>query len=285
MLESQLLHTLRLLEPEEIETLHLFVASPIFQERYHADDTLRFFEEVKRFYPEFQDNSLQRETIANSLFAGRKNPEFDVTRAMADLMRITRHFINFRYSAVQSGGARKNQNGTDGQPQAEQILNRARQQLALMRFYNERLHNRPARPAAATKKKKSAPGKKARQVNNFFENLYIGLVKDLEEIQDFSGFEEQEFNEYLYFRYLVQQEKFLFDGLTNPGNGDQNLIVTMGELDSFYLYKKLHFLSSLINLEQHVDISEAHPEDYKRIIENKKLMLLICRLIGKTELT
>ncbi|MEO6039145.1 MAG: hypothetical protein ABIQ93_12095, partial [Saprospiraceae bacterium] len=269
----------RLLEPEELETLHLFVASPIFQERYHADDTLRFFEEVKRFYPDFQDASLQKEKMADLLFAGRKNPGFDVTRAMADLMRITRHFINFRYSAVQSSRPRKNKSGLEDQPDAEQILNRSRQQLALMRFYNERLHDRPT----LFKKRKQVPGKKVRHADNFFENLYTGLGEELDQIQDFSAFEQQEFNEFLYFRYLVQHEKSEFDGRIDPFNNDLNLVAAIEELDAFYLFNKLHLLSRFINLEQHINLSEAQPKAYQRIVENKKLMLHICRLIVKTE--
>ena len=283
MLDSQLLHTLRLLEQEEIETLHLFVASPIFQDRYHAEDTRRLFEDVKRFYPFFQDEQLRRETTAKRLFDGRKSPTFDVTRAMTDLMRITRHFINFRYSAVRSSRSQQTQDGSTGQSSAERLLNNSRQQLALMRFYNERLHDRPAAPDNPPKKIKAAPGKKPRHVKNFFENLYSSLQKELKEAQNFSTFEEYEFNEYLYFCYLVQQEKSLFDGRINPGDGDQNLTAAMEELDAFYLFNKLHLLSNLINLEQHRDLSKEEPEVYEKIVKNKNFMLHVCRLIGKTE--
>lgn len=283
MLDSQLLHTLRLLEQEEIETLHLFVASPIFQDRYHAEDTRRLFEDVKRFYPFFQDEQLRRETTAKRLFDGRKSPTFDVTRAMTDLMRITRHFINFRYSAVRSSRSQQTQDGSTGQSSAERLLNNSRQQLALMRFYNERLHDRPAAPDNPPKKIKAAPGQKPRHVKNFFENLYSSLQKELKEAQNFSTFEEYEFNEYLYFCYLVQQEKSLFDGRINPGDGDQNLTAAMEELDAFYLFNKLHLLSNLINLEQHRDLSKEEPEVYEKIVKNKNFMLHVCRLIGKTE--
>ena len=283
MLDSQVLHTLRLLESEEIETLHLFVASPIFQDRYHAEDTRRLFEDLKRFYPAFQGDQLHKENVAKRLFDGRTDPEFDVTRAMGDLMRITRHFINFRYSAVRSDRAQQHKNGTTDPSSAEQLLNDSRQQLALMRFYNERLHNRPTVSEDTPKKEKATPGKRPRRANKFFENIYKLLQKDLEEIKDFSTFEEHEFNEYLYFRYLVQQEKSLFDGRINPGNGDQNLMAAMEELDAFYLFGKLHLLSKLINLEKHKDFSEEEPEVYEKIIRKKNFMLLVCRLIRKAD--
>jgi len=284
MLDSPLLQTLRLLGQEEIDNLHYFVGFPFLQDKFHARDTLRFFEEIKKFQPDFQDDSLRREVIAQTLFQGRTNPARDVDRAMADLFRITRHFINFRYSAVKSSGPRKKKSDVDNPLDIEKLLNDTRQDLAMMRFYNERLHNRPTPPVSSSRSKPVA-GKKIRDPNKYFENLYAGLVNDLEQVKDFSAFEEQEFNEYLFFRYQVQQEKFLFDGLKNPGNNDQNLIATMDELDTFYLFNKLHFLSSFINLEQYLDLSEAYPDDYQRILENKKFMLLICKLINKTDLT
>ncbi len=284
MLESQLLHTLRLLEPEELETLHLFVASPIFQGQ-HWEDTLRFFEDLKRFYPAFRHANLSRESVAERLFKQRTDPDFDVTRAMSDLLRITRHFINFRYSAVHSGRPRPGKDGTGELLNVVQLLNRVRKQLALLRFYNERLHNRPTLTLVAAQKGTQGAGRKGRHVNNFFGNLYKSLRKDLDQVTDFRHFEEHEFHEYLYFRYLVEHEKMLFDGLNNPGDSDQNLLATMEELDTFYLFNKLHFLSSLINQEQNIAFAQDHPDAYARMVKNKRLMLYLCQVISKTEIT
>lgn len=283
MLESQLLHTLRLLEPEELETLHLFVASPIFQEQ-HWEDTLRFFEDLKRYYPAFRHANLSKGSVAGRLFKQRTDPDFDVTRAMSDLLRITRHFINFRYSAVHSGRPRPGKDGAGDQMDVVQLLNRVRKQLALLRFYNERLHNRPTPTTDAAKKAIPAAGKKGRHVDNFFGNLYKSLRKELDQVKDFRHFEEHEFHEFRYFRYLVEHEKMLFDGLTNPGDSDQNLLATMEELDTFYLFNKLHFLSSLINLEQNIAFAQDHPDAYDRMLKNKKLMLYLCQLISKTKI-
>lgn len=281
MLESQLLHTLRLLEPEEIETLHLFIASPIFHGGHRANDMLAVFEEMKGFYPDFSDTSLTKEKVGEKLFKKRTNPGFDVTRTMADLMSITRHFINFRYSAVRSSRPRQNENGVNDQSIANKVLNDARQQLALMRFYNERLHNRPTVSDESSQKAKTTPGKKPRHVNKFFENLYNKLKNDLEKIEDFSSFEEYEFSEYLYFRYLLEHEKSLFDGLINPTDIDQNFTAVIEELDNFYLFNKLHLLSKLVNLEKHKDFSKDEPDLHEKIVRNKKFMLHVCRLIHK----
>ncbi|MEO6760354.1 MAG: hypothetical protein ABIO24_12930, partial [Saprospiraceae bacterium] len=172
------------------------------------------------------------------------------------------------------------QEGTDEQS-PEQILLRIRKQLTLMRFYNERLHERPTNQDDPPLKGDSAPGKKGRNPFRFFENLYNRIMIDLGKIKDFSNFKEQEFTDYLYFRYLVQLEKSLFDGFINPADSDQNLMLAMEELDTFYLFSKLHLLGKFINLEKQFRLEEIDPEAYKRASANKDIMILVCKAISE----
>ena len=103
-------------------------------------------------------------------------------------------------------------------------------------------------------------------------------------IREFGAFKEQEFNDYLYFQYLVQKEKSLFDSFINPANINQNLIVAMEELDAFYLLNKLHLLGKFINLEKQFNLSAEHPKSYEQMVRNKDFMILVCQLISKNEL-
>ncbi len=50
-MDSQLLHTFRFLNQDELETLDLFVASSIFQPKQQGDQTVKLFVEIKKYYP------------------------------------------------------------------------------------------------------------------------------------------------------------------------------------------------------------------------------------------
>lgn len=278
MHDSQLIRTLQLLDPEEIETLHLFVASPIFHDRHHFEDTRRLFEYLKLHYPDFADTSLEKKTVGNALFSGRKDPEFDVTRAMAQLMHILRQFINFRYSAVR-GGHTARRGGKDELAQNPMmLLNFARQQLAMMRFYNERLHQRsqpsePSAPAAA------ASGKRKRRPENFFQNLYSELRGVMTQPQNFGQFEEYEFADFHYYRFLLEQEKALFDGAEENFEGDDNLLAASEALDRFYLINKLDLTSRLIHRHQIGRPFEEGTIEARHYEENLAVVLNIVRII------
>lgn len=252
MHDSQLIRTLQLLEPEEIETLHLFVASPIFHDRHHFDDTRRLFEHVKLHYPDFSAPGLEKKKVGNALFSGRKDPEFDVTRAMAQLMHILRQFINFRYSAVRGGHTARRGGKEELAQNPMMMLNFARQQLAMMRFYNERLHQRsqPAPPPPAPTAVAADSGKRKRRPENFFQNLYTELRGVMTQPQNFGQFEEYEFADFHYYRFLLEQEKALFDGAEENFEGDDNLLAASEALDRFYLINKLDLTSRLIHRHQ-----------------------------------
>jgi len=277
MHDSQLIRTLQLLEQEEIETLHLFVASPIFHDRHHFEDTRRLFEHLKLHYPDFADPGLEKKKVGEVLFSGRKDPEFDVTRAMAQLMHILRQFINFRYSAVR-GGHTARRGGKDELAQNPMmLLNFARQQLAMMRFYNERLHQKspPAPPSAAP----ASSGKRKRRPENFFQNLYTELRGVMTQPQDFGQFEEYEFADFHYYRFLLEQEKAIFDGGEENFEGDDNLLAASEALDRFYLLNKLDLTSRLIHRHQIGRPFEEGTIEAQHYEENLAVVLNIVRII------
>ena len=292
MQESPLIRTLQLLTPEEFETLALFVESPIFNEVNRFNDTVRLFEYLKAFYPQFQDSRLEKKKVGEALFATRSKPENEVERSMAQLMHIVKQFINFRYSAVKEGrvvrSGRKNNVTQD--PVA--LLNFARQQLALMRFYSERLVQNPSETLLQQKNADAASpalpdknGKKRRvqKAENFFQNLYQELEEVFNSQQRFSHYQEYEFSDYFYYRYLSEQEKAIYESLHewSAKGGILNLLVASENLDRFYMLSKLDQICKLLHLQQMATPFPETSDEYRRMKTNQKLTLKMTKLLTK----
>ena len=105
MLESPLIRTLQLLEPEEFDALHSFVVSPVFNDSARSNDAIRLYEQIRGHYPAFDHESLQKEIIGQELFPERNNPAGEVEKAMSELMHVLKQFINYSCFTVQGGKA------------------------------------------------------------------------------------------------------------------------------------------------------------------------------------
>jgi hypothetical protein len=201
MYASPLLRTLQLLTQEELEALHLFAASPIFNDT-RPDDTLALFEFLKKFYPQFDSPELHRDVAGKRFFPNASNPVGALQRTMAQLMSIVRNFVTFRYAVLRDAE----------EPNGSALLHEVQQKLSLMRFYSERLQqaNVPAAPSIQIEEK----GRKSRKAENFFENLNNQARKELDNCVDFSDFDEHEFADYHQFRFKVEQEKAFLKNTT-----------------------------------------------------------------------
>ena len=278
MLESPLIRTLQLLDQEEFETLHLFVGSPIFNEVARFKDTVRLFEYLREHYPEFSSAQLTKENAGKSLFPERSNPAGEVEKAMSELMHILKQFINFRYSAVKGGKTVRRSSKKEFAQKPVLLLNYTRQQLALLRFYSERVHqNDMVSPARALPGK----GQKVKRAENFFQNLYAELRELLAEQERFDHFEEYEFNDYHYYRFLLEQEKALYEHMRNKIDGDLNLLAALEELDRFYLFTKLDLTSRLVHYQRMAQPYSEDSDEYKRLSSNRAITLLIVELMRK----
>ena len=288
MQDSTLIRTLQLLDQEEFDTLELFVASPIFNEVNRFNDTVRLFEYLKDYYPRFQHPALDKNTAGAALYPKRSNPAGEVEKSMAQLMHIVRQFINFRYTAVKGGrvarGGRKNAFLHD--PVA--LLNFARQQLALMRFYSERLHQKSAEaePDAAAKSKNTGEnGKKKRikRAEHFFQNLYHELEEVFDSQLEFNHFAEYEYSDFFYFRYLSEQEKALYESLHewSAQGGFLSLLETTEKLDRFYLLSKLDQICKLLHLQQLAKPFGEDTDEYRRLLTNQNLTVKMAKLLAR----
>lgn len=290
MQDSTLIRTLQLLQQEEFDTLELFVASPIFNDVNRFNDTVRLFEYLKPYYPRFEHPALDKKAAGAALYPKRSNPAGEVEKSMAQLMHIVRQFINFRYTAVKGGrvarGGRKNAFLHD--PVA--LLNFARQQLALMRFYSERLHQKAGEnePEPVSKKEPGKTDHKKRRVKraeNFFQNLYHELEEVFDSQLEFSHFAEYEYSDFFYFRYLSEQEKALYESLHewSAQGGFLSLLETTEKLDRFFLLSKLDQICKLLHLQQLAKPFGEDTDEYRRLLTNQNLTVKMAKLLARNQ--
>jgi hypothetical protein len=252
MQHSPLVRTLQLLTPTEMDTLHLFVQSPIFN-TVRPEETRLLFEYLRARYPGFQHPDLDRELAGKHFFPKAKDPVAALFRTMTQLSNILRKFIGFQHWATEG-------NGNAGQDIAA-LLHDTRQRLALMRFYSERLQGQPQdAPEPANGKKR-----RGRKTENFVGNLYQQTLKDLDAQQRFHDFEDHAFTDFHHYRFLLELEKYHYDSQVENPYGDQNLLSSMEQLDASYLLQKMDLMCKLIHHQQLTNIYTPGMEAYERL--------------------
>ena len=266
MYASPLLRSLQLLSQEELDALHLFVASPIFNDT-RPDETLALFEFLKKFYPAFDSPELHRDLAGKRFFPKAANPVGALQRTMAQLMSIVRHFVTFRYAVFRDANA----------PDGSALLHEVQQKLSLMRFYSERLHqtNLPAPPTSTAEEE----GRKSRKAENFFENLNNQARKELDNYVDFSDFDEHEFADYHQFRFMVEQEKAFYEEHNSERDGDKNLLAATEQLDTYYLMIKLDQMCRLVHYQRMWRLYEEGSPELTRFLVNRDTTVQIARTL------
>jgi len=266
MYASPLLRTLQLLSQEELDALHLFVASPIFNDT-RPDETLALFEFLKKFYPNFNSPELHRDVAGKLFFPKAANPVGALQRTMAQLMVIVRNFVTFRYEVVRDAE----------EPNGTAILHEVQQKLSLMRFYSERLQKSDLPPVPSFQAEET--GRKSRKAENFFENLNNQARKELDSCVDFSDFDEREFADYHQFRFMVEQERALFEEHNSEREGDKNLLAATEQLDTFYLMNKLDHMCRLVHYQRMWRLFEEGSPELSRFQVNRDTTVEIARVL------
>jgi hypothetical protein len=266
MYASPLLRTLQLLSQEELDALHLFVASPIFNDT-RPDETLALFEFLKKFYPNFNSPELHRDVAGKMFFPKAANPVGALQRTMAQLMVIVRNFVTFRYAVVRDAE----------EPNGTAILHEVQQKLSLMRFYSERLQKSELPPVPSFQAEEA--GRKSRKAENFFENLNNQARKELDNCVDFSDFDEREFADYHQFRFMVEQERALFEEHNSERDGDKNLLAATEQLDTFYLMSKLDQMCRLVHYQRMWRLFEEGSPELSRFQVNRDTTVEIARVL------
>lgn len=278
MHNSPLVRTLQLLRQEEMETLHLFVQSPIFN-IVRPEETLDLFEYLKNYYPQFKDPALHRDLASRHFFPQSKDSVTALHRTMTQLMAIVRKFITFQHwTAIEENAAR--QKATSA-PVAGSMHD-TRQRLALMRFYSERLHQQKTPPAAPQQPLEGAEpesNRRERKAENFFLNLYQQAKKEIDSHRIFKHFEEYEFTDFHYFKFLLEQEKSFHEGLQENHSSDQNFLPTIEQLDEFYLLNKLDLMCKLMHHQRLAEIYYKDSDEYQRLQTNRDITRQLAHLL------
>ncbi len=271
MRNSPLIRTLQLLNKDELDALYYFVSSPIFNERNRFQDTLALFEYLRPHFPDFDDAALSRDKAGAALFPERKSKEDEINKAMAQLMNVLRQFIIFRHFAVRDGKiARKSaQKAFSEDPVL--LLNFARQQVALMHFYRNRIGKkaRPTPPPPAADNEK-----RTRKTDHFFEFLHEDLLENMHAQTDFQRFENPEFDEYHLFLYLGEYEKFHYDSLVEQRGQDHNILSAMQALDRHYLHSKIDLMIRMAHFMTMTTVFPPDSEEYRQWEANAAIMRL-----------
>lgn len=269
MFASPLLRTLQLLSKEEIDALHLFAASPIFNVT-RPEETLALFEFLKPFHPDFNSPELHREVAGKHFFPNASNPVGALQRSMAQLLAIVRHFVTFRYAVLRDANA----------PDGSALLHEVQQKLSLMRFYSERIHQR-VQPIPAARVEEE--GRKSRKAENFFENLNNQARKELDSRTDFSDFDEHGFADYHLFRFMVEQERAFYEEQNSERDGDKNLLAATEQLDTFYLMSKLDQMCRLVHYQRMWRLYEEGSPEHTRFMANLETTVRIVKALREND--
>jgi hypothetical protein len=267
MYVSPLLRTLQLLTQEELDALHLFAASPIFNDT-RPDETLALFEFLKKFYPNFDSPELHRDLAGKRFFPKAANPVGALQRTMTQLMAIVRHFVTFRYAVLRDAE----------EPNGSALLHEVQQKLSLMRFYSERIHQQNL-PAPIASAQTVEQGRKSRKAENFFENLNNQARKELDNCVDFGDFDEHEFADYHQFRFMVEQEKAFYEERNSERGGDKNLLAATEQLDTFYLMSKLDQMCRLVHYQRMWRLFEPGSAEHDHFLANRDTTVQIMRAL------
>ncbi|MEI7587710.1 hypothetical protein, partial [Runella sp.] len=251
-----------MLTQEEIEDLHLFVASPIFNEVHRHRDKLRLFELIKKYYPSFSDQELSKLNVGKLLFPERSNPISELERTMSLLLPIVRQFIAVNYFDVRS--VRINPPSSEEIKESPaKLINYMRQTLALIRFYGERLDASREQSIIVTQENLGS------QRHNFFTNLYTNFSDVFTHRLDFNDFDEYAFSDLHYFMFSAESERANFESTQqNQRLGDFNLLNTIEQLDKFYLLTKLHLMNKLEMCRRNANLFENQPSMRLRMEAN-----------------
>lgn len=278
MHNSPLVRTLQLLRQDELETLYLYVQSPIFN-TVRPEETRELFEYVKNYYPEFNAPALHRDAAGQHFFPHTKNSVAALHRTMTQLMAIVRKFITFQqWTAIEESAGRQKTAASD----VSAMLQDTRQRLALMRFYSERLHQQHAPPPVTFQQSdmpEAESNRRERKAENFFLNLYQQAKKEMDRHEVFRHFEEYEFTEFNYFRFLLQQEKSFYESLQENHASDQNFLQTMEQLDEFYLLNKLDLMCKLLHHQRMAEMYEPQSDEYHRLQTNRDFTAQLAQLL------
>lgn len=302
MWKSPLIVTLRLLSNQELETLDKFVRSEIFhRDLGRLTLTVRLFEMIRERLIRREYTFDEREIREALLGYSRKNPQGEMNKLKAQLFDIVKQYITFSNFISVTPVRKKNKTkkretnfhkkgiDSDSKMQApkglsaiksdpNQFLSYSRQELALMRFFNQRLNltaHESLRESEKSRSKKStskATASKIKKAENFISTGYNRLSAyfqvDNQEPVSYISYNESQFQELLYHQFLLEHEMLGYQNLFNDKIGVINLPAAAAKLDQFYILTRLE-----IALRWHMQkmVSNPHETDHEVILQYENI--------------
>ena len=100
MRNSILLETLGALAKEDLPELHKFICSPFFNRDRNSDHLIALFEYIQSYYPDFQNEDLEKEKVYHYLFPNQEIVKNKVEKLMSGLLSLVKEFIIYQFSGI-----------------------------------------------------------------------------------------------------------------------------------------------------------------------------------------
>lgn len=94
MINSKLVSILKTLSPTEMKELKDYINSPFFNKNRKV---VALFDHIRKFYPDFSNNSLTDQSISAVIFPGMKHDYFKIRNLTSDLFSLAKDFLAHLY--------------------------------------------------------------------------------------------------------------------------------------------------------------------------------------------
>ena len=94
MINSKLVSLLKTLSPTEMKELKDYINSPFFNKNRKV---VALFDHIRKFYPDFSNNSLTDQSISAVIFPGMKHDYFKIRNLTSDLFSLAKDFLAHLY--------------------------------------------------------------------------------------------------------------------------------------------------------------------------------------------
>jgi hypothetical protein len=272
MVNSPLVRIMALLTDEEMQQLRRLVNSSFFNDVHRYQEKVDLFEYLSSCYPVFDPERIDRHKVGALLWPNRSDGHNELERTMSLLLPLVRQLITYNFFASASMYSHK----ADFEDHTV-LLSHVRQELAMMRFYRMRLHERI----------NYAPDdegntRKIQYSHNYTSNIYRKLQELRNSPRDARGFDEFAYLDLQQMWMQVEQEKARVESL-DEGNflEDVNLLQTFELADEQYLSNKLFLVGSLMYRDKYARMFADNPALRARYESNLSLTMdIVGRLLS-----
>ena len=95
MKNSKLISLLKSFSEYEIKHFRQFIDAPFFNKE--GKYVLRFYNEVRKYYPEFTNSNLERKNIFEKLYPGKFYDDVIMRKLSSSLQRLAEEYLNYVY--------------------------------------------------------------------------------------------------------------------------------------------------------------------------------------------